>query len=78
MLYTGYRYHWTPAILGVTFMATGASQIAVQMFLVGPVVKRIGERGAVLLGAAGGAAGFLIYAFAPTRASIWWACRSGR
>jgi len=64
VLYTGYRYHWTPAILGLTFMATGASMIAVQMFLVGPVVKRIGERGAVLWGAAFGALGFLLYAFA--------------
>ena len=59
VLYTGYRYHWTPAILGLTFMATGASMIAVQMFLVGPVVKRIGERGAVLWGATFGALGFL-------------------
>jgi DHA1 family tetracycline resistance protein-like MFS transporter len=40
--------------------------IAVQMFLVSPVVKAVGERGAVLLGAAMGALGFLIYALAPT------------
>jgi DHA1 family tetracycline resistance protein-like MFS transporter len=66
VLYTGYRYHWTPAILGFTFMASGASMIAVQMFLVSPVVKAVGERGAVLLGAAMGALGFLIYALAPT------------
>ena len=66
VLYTGYRYGWTPKILGLTFMASGASMIAVQMFLVAPVVKRVGERGAVLLGAAAGALGFLIYAFAST------------
>jgi DHA1 family tetracycline resistance protein-like MFS transporter len=66
VLYTGYRYHWTPAILGFTFMASGASMIAVQMFLVGPVVRAVGERGAVLLGASVGAVGFLIYALAPT------------
>ena len=65
MLYTGYRYGWTPRILGFTFMATGVSGIVVQMFLVGPVVARIGERGAVLLGATGGILGFLIYALAP-------------
>jgi DHA1 family tetracycline resistance protein-like MFS transporter len=64
VLYTNFRYHWTPAVLGFTFMATGASMVAVQMFLVGPVVKRIGERGAVLCGATFGAAGFLLYAFA--------------
>lgn len=65
VLYTGYRYGWTPRILGFTFMATGVSGIVVQMFLVGPVVARIGERGAVLLGATGGILGFLLYALAP-------------
>jgi DHA1 family tetracycline resistance protein-like MFS transporter len=65
VLYTGYRYGWTPRILGFTFMATGVSGIVVQIFLVGPVVKRIGERGAVLLGATGGVLGFVLYALAP-------------
>lgn len=65
VLYTGYRYGWKPGILGLTFAASGVSMITVQMFLVGPVVKRIGERGAVLLGSGVGAAGFLIYALAP-------------
>jgi DHA1 family tetracycline resistance protein-like MFS transporter len=64
VLYTGYRYGWTPQILGFTFMASGASMITVQMFLVSPVVRRLGERGAVLLGLACGAAGFAMYAFA--------------
>ncbi|HEY1449235.1 MAG TPA: TCR/Tet family MFS transporter, partial [Caulobacteraceae bacterium] len=70
VLYTGYRYGWTPAILGLTFMASGASMIAVQMFLVGPVVKAVGERGAVLLGASLGGLGFLIFALAPN--GIWY------
>jgi DHA1 family tetracycline resistance protein-like MFS transporter len=65
VLYTGYRYGWTPMILGFTFMASGACMIAVQMFLVGPVVKRVGERGAVLLGAAAGTLGFVVYGLAP-------------
>ncbi len=64
VLYTGLRYGWGPGILGFTFLASGASMIGVQMFLVGPVVKRFGERGAVLLGSSLGALGFLIYAFA--------------
>jgi DHA1 family tetracycline resistance protein-like MFS transporter len=66
VLYSGYRYGWTPAVLGLTFMATGVSQIIVQIFLVGPVVKRIGERGAVLLGTSMGALGLAIYGLAPT------------
>lgn len=65
VLYAGFRYGWTPGVLSLTFMATGACQIIVQMLLVGPVVRRVGERGAVLLGAGTGALGFLIYAIAP-------------
>ena len=66
VLYTGYRYGWSPSTMGLTMMATGVAGVIVQMFLVGPVVARIGERGALLLGAAGGAAGFAWYGFAPT------------
>jgi DHA1 family tetracycline resistance protein-like MFS transporter len=66
VLYTGYRYGWTPQILGFTFMATGISQILVQAFLVGPAVKRIGERGAVLVGLAAGSFAFVLYGLAPT------------
>jgi multidrug resistance protein len=57
---------WTPRILGFTFMATGISQILVQVLLVGPVVKRIGERGAVLFGLGAGTVAFVIYGLAPT------------
>ena len=65
ILYTGYRFHWSLSLQGLTFIATGLAGIVVQMLLVGPVVKAIGERGAVLLGATCGALGFLIYALAP-------------
>jgi DHA1 family tetracycline resistance protein-like MFS transporter len=65
VLYTGYRYGWTPRILGFTFMATGIGQILVQAFLVGPVVKRIGERGALLTGLFAGAVAFVVYGLAP-------------
>lgn len=66
VLYTTMRYHWPIQFLGVTFFITGALGILVQSFVVGPVVSRVGERGSVLLGAACGAVGFLIYALAPT------------
>src|SRR3990167_1605635 len=65
VLYTGYRYGWTPGFMGLTMMGTGLAGVIVQMFLVGPVVARIGERGALLLGAPAGALGFAIYGFAP-------------
>jgi DHA1 family tetracycline resistance protein-like MFS transporter len=66
VLYTQLRYHWDLKFLGVTFFFTGALGILVQFFCVAPVVSRVGERGAVLLGAAASMTGFLIYAFAPT------------
>jgi DHA1 family tetracycline resistance protein-like MFS transporter len=66
VLYAGYRYNWGSDIVGLTMMATGLLGIGVQTLLVGPVVARIGERGALLLGAFGGAAGFALYGYAPT------------
>lgn len=66
VLYAGYRYGWSTGILGMTFIATGVAGVIVQMLLIGPVVKRIGERNAVLLGAAAGMLGFIWYGWAPT------------
>jgi DHA1 family tetracycline resistance protein-like MFS transporter len=65
VLYAGYRYHWGTDLVGLTLMATGILGMLVQTTLVGPVVARIGERGSLLLGAIGGAAGFALYGFAP-------------
>ncbi len=66
VLYMGYRYGWSPALVGYTLMATGVAGIIVQASLVGPAVKRFGERGVLLIGLVSGAIGFLIYALAPT------------
>jgi DHA1 family tetracycline resistance protein-like MFS transporter len=65
VLYTTYRYGWTPRTLGLTFAATGIAGIIVQSLLVGPVVARIGERRAVLLGAAAATLAFAWYGAAP-------------
>ncbi|MDP1736450.1 MAG: TCR/Tet family MFS transporter [Caulobacter sp.] len=70
VLYTGYRYNWSPGFMGLTMGITGVLGIVVSIFLVSPVVKRIGERGALLTGAFFGAAGFAIYGFAPD--TIWY------
>ncbi|MDZ4373107.1 MAG: TCR/Tet family MFS transporter [Phenylobacterium sp.] len=68
VLYVGYRYGWGLTLLGWTFLATGVAGVIVQIFLVGPIVKRVGEKNAVLLGAAAGVVGFAWYAWAPTGA----------
>jgi len=65
VLYTTYRYGWTPRILGFTFLLTGVLGVIVQMFLVGPIVARIGERRTLLAGLGIGAIGFLWYGWAP-------------
>jgi DHA1 family tetracycline resistance protein-like MFS transporter len=66
VLYTTYRYGWSPRVLGFTFLLTGVLGVIVQMFLVGPIVARLGERRTVLLGGVVGAVGFLWYGWAPS------------
>lgn len=66
VLYLGHRYDWTPKVLGSIFLATGVSGVIVQTFLVGPIVKAVGERNAVLIGTAAGAAAFAWYGAAET------------
>jgi len=68
VLYTTYRYGWTPGFLGFTFFITGVLGVLVQMFLVGPTVARLGERRTLLLGLAAGVLGFTWYG----AASIGW------
>jgi DHA1 family tetracycline resistance protein-like MFS transporter len=70
VLYVGYRYNWSPSTMGLTMGLTGILGIAVSIFLVGPVVKRIGEKGALLVGCLFGCLGFIIYGFAPT--GLWY------
>jgi DHA1 family tetracycline resistance protein-like MFS transporter len=66
VLYTGYRYHWTPAFTGM-FMALGSLMgVGVASFLVGPVVRRFGERGALAIGASASVFAMAWYGFAPT------------
>lgn len=64
VLYGGYRYGWSPVTIGLVMMVSGGLGTVVQMTLVAPVVKRFGERGAVLTGAAAGAIGYACFGFA--------------
>lgn len=71
VLYTGFRYNWSPLMVGISLMANGAVTAVVQAGLVGRVVKKLGERGSLLLGLGGGAAGFLLYGLASTPTLFW-------
>ncbi|ABD07154.1 MFS transporter [Rhodopseudomonas palustris HaA2] len=71
VLYASYRYAWDQTTVGLALAFVGFCTTVVQGFLVGPAVKRLGERRAQVIGYLGGAAGFLIYALAPTGALFW-------
>ncbi len=64
VLYTGYRYGWTPAMVGLTMMAGSLIGVGVQTFVVGPVIRHFGERGSLLAGLAGSGAGMGWYGLA--------------
>ena len=66
VLYTGYRYHWTPLLTGFVMMAGSFFGIGVQSFIVGPAVHRTGERGTLLIGMCAATAAFLWYGLAPS------------
>jgi DHA1 family tetracycline resistance protein-like MFS transporter len=71
VLYTGYRYGWDQTTVGLALAFVGVCTTVVQGFMVGPAVKRLGERRAQVIGYGGGALGFLIYALAPSGALFW-------
>src|SRR5882757_9858374 len=71
VLYATYRYGWDTTTVGLTLALVGVSAMVVQGAGVGPIVKRLGERRALLLGLGCGALGFLIYGAAPTGPLFW-------
>lgn len=71
VLYATYRYGWDATTVGVTLAMVGICAMAVQGGAIGPIVRRFGERRALLLGLGSGAAGFLIFGTAPTGRLFW-------
>jgi len=66
VLYADYRYHWGERMVGFCLAAVGIASTIVAALLVGPLVKRLGERRALLIGLSFGAVGFGVYGWAPT------------
>ena len=66
VLYAGYRYGWDERAIGLSLAVVGICAIVVQAGLVGPVVKALGERRALVFGLAGGIAGFMVMGVAQT------------
>ena len=66
VLYAGYRFGWDARDVGFALAAVGASSALVQGVMVGPMVRRFGDRPVMLAGLLCGAAGFCAYGLAPT------------
>jgi MFS transporter, DHA1 family, tetracycline resistance protein len=71
VLYATYRYGWDAKTVGLTLAMVGICAMAVQGLGIGPIVKRFGERRALLLGLGCGAVGFLIFGAAPSGTLFW-------
>jgi MFS transporter, DHA1 family, tetracycline resistance protein len=69
VLYAAYRYGWDEKAVGLALAGVGISSALVQGALVGPLVRRCGERRVMIGGLLAGTAGFMLYAFAPT--GLW-------
>ncbi|MBL9037440.1 MAG: TCR/Tet family MFS transporter [Archangium sp.] len=66
VLYAKHRYGWGERGVGLTLAVAGVCSAVVQGGLVGVLVKRLGERRAMLLGLASGVVGMAAYGWAPT------------
>ncbi len=71
VIYMTYRYGWTTKTVGLILALVGVSNGLVQGVLVGPIVKKYGERKALLLGLIFGVIGFSIAGFAVQDAWFW-------
>ncbi len=68
VLYVGYRFGWSERMVGLTLAISGLCSMLMQGVLIRPIVARLGERRAQLLGLVAGTVSFAIYGLAPTGA----------
>jgi DHA1 family tetracycline resistance protein-like MFS transporter len=71
VIYADYRYHWSDSTVGLSLAAVGIFSALYGAVLVKPIVKQIGERGAILFGLIGGATGYTIFALSATGVVFW-------
>ena len=68
VLYAGYRYGWDTWVIGLALALWGVLDVLVQTLLVGPCVKRWGDRKTMIFGLAVGAVGLAVLGIAPSGA----------
>jgi MFS transporter, DHA1 family, tetracycline resistance protein len=69
VLFCAHRFGWSPLDVGIATFASGAAGIVVQTWAIGRVVRRVGEKRALQIGAAMAAISLAYVAFAP---NTWW------
>ncbi|MBF0664431.1 MAG: TCR/Tet family MFS transporter [Brevundimonas sp.] len=69
VLYAALRYGWGPAEVGLLLALVGVLDMLAQGVLVGPVVKRFGDRATMVFGLFGGTVGIALMGWAPT--GLW-------
>jgi DHA1 family tetracycline resistance protein-like MFS transporter len=69
--YTHYRFAWGPAQIAVLLVVLSGGNIVVQSLLSGLAARRLGERGAVILGMAINTTGFALCGLAPNLVWFW-------
>ncbi|PYU13265.1 MAG: tetracycline resistance MFS efflux pump [Acidobacteria bacterium] len=65
VLYTTFRYSWDEKTIGVALAVVGIASVFASAVLVGPFVKRFGERRSLFAGLLFGAVGFALFGWAP-------------
>jgi DHA1 family tetracycline resistance protein-like MFS transporter len=68
VLYLFHRYGWDERAVGLVLAGVGVCSMVVQGALIGPVIKKFGERASLIVGQLFGVAGFFIYGAASTGA----------
>ena len=66
VLFAAQRYGWSALQIGLSLAFVGVASIVTRLFVVGPVVTRLGEHRAILIGYSAGIVGFLCLALVPS------------
>jgi MFS transporter, DHA1 family, tetracycline resistance protein len=64
VLYTSYRFGWDELANGLSLGLVGVTAAVVQGGLIGPIIKRLGERGAIVMGLWVSVLSFFLYGLA--------------
>lgn len=71
VLWASYQYNWDSKDVGIALAVVGIANIVVQGGLVRPLVKRLGARRAMAIGATAGTLGFTLYGLAAAVPLFW-------